>query len=376
VALVARYVGANERHTAEAVLQQSIYVALTMGLLIAVPVSLWAPHFVSIFKVDSHVLDNGTGFLRCFMLGVPSMAMFAVVAAGLRGAGDMRTPLMIGGLVNVLNVGVGYVLIFGRLGLPALGVRGSALASAIAFSTGTLLALGSLFRATSALRLGRARWRPALSIARRIAAVGSPTGVEQMLMQIGFLLFLGIAAHYGTSAVAAYFIGVKILALSFLPGFGFSAAASTLVGQQLGARQPGGAERSGWEANRLAMLCMSAAGIVIFIFARAIAQLFIDDAEVVSDAVSFIHVLAAAQPLMAADSTLGGALRGAGDTRFPLLTVIVGFYGARLGCAWAAANIFGLGIAWVWAALIGDYLMRAALKSWRFSSGRWKRIQV
>lgn len=376
VALVARHVGANERSTAEAVLQQSIYVAVALALTVAVVVSIWAPELVGIFKVDPHVLENGTGFVRTIMLGVPSMAMFAVIAAGLRGAGDMRTPLMIGGLVNLLNIALGYTLIFGKFGLPAMGVRGSALASAIAFTTGTILALGSLLRRTSVLRLGRARMWPNLALARRIVGVGGPTGVEQLLMQIGFLLYLRIAARYGTSAVAAYFIGVRILALSFLPGFGFGAAASTIVGQQLGARQPHSAERSGWEANRLAMVLMSVAGLVIFVFARPIAQLFIDDAEVVSDAVSFIHVLAAAQPLMAADSTLGGALRGAGDTRFPLLTVIVGFYVARLGCAWAAANVFALGIAWVWAALIGDYILRALLKAWRFNSGRWQRIRV
>jgi putative MATE family efflux protein len=376
VALVARHVGANERPTAEAVLQQSIYVAVTVALTIAVTVSLWAPQLVGIFKVDAHVLENGTGFVRMIMLGVPSMAMFAVIAAGLRGAGDMRTPLMIGGLVNVLNVGLGYTLIFGKFGLPALGVRGSALASAIAFTTGTLLALGSLLRTTSVLRLHHTRMRPNLALAWRVIGVGSPTGVEQLLMQIGFLLYLSIAVRYGTSAVAAYFIGVRILALSFLPGFGFGAAASTIVGQQLGARQPRSAERSGWEANRLAMALMSLAGLVIFLFARPIAQLFIDDPTVVADAVSFIHVLAAAQPLMAADSTLGGALRGAGDTRFPLLTVILGFYGARLGCAWAASTIFGLGIGWVWAALIGDYVLRATLKAWRFNSGRWQRVRV
>ena len=376
VALVARHVGANERRTAEAVMKQSIYLALTLAATIAIPLWWWAPQLVSIFKVDSHVLENGAGFVRVIALGVPAMATFGVMAAGLRGAGDMRTPLMIGGLVNVLNVAIGYVLIFGKLGLPAMGVRGSALASALAFTIGALLAFGSLLRPLSVLRLRAGGWRPHPGIGRRVLAVGSPTGLEQMLMQIGFLLYLGIAARYGTSAVAAYFIGVKILALSFLPGFGFGAAASTLVGQQLGARAPQSAERSGWEANRLAMLCMSMAGIVIFVFARAIAQLFIDDAEVVADAVSFIHILAAAQPLMAADSTLGGALRGAGDTRFPLLTVIIGFYVARLGCAWAAANLFSLSVAWVWAALIGDYIVRAVLKGWRFHSGRWKRITV
>lgn len=376
VALVARHVGANERHIAEAVVQQSLYVALAMALIVAAPVVMWAPQIVSIFQVDAKVLLAGTDFVRTIMFAVPPMAMFAVIAAGLRGAGDMRTPLAIGALVNVVNVVTAYVLIFGKLGLPALGVQGAALASTIAFAVGALLALGSLLRPTSVLRLRRARLRPDLALGRRIVAVGSPTGIEQLLMQVGFLLYLGIAARYGTSAVAAYFIGVRILALSFLPGFGFSAAASTIVGQQLGARQPQSAERSGWEANRLAMIAMSVAGIVIFIFARPIAELFIADPEVVGDTVSFIHVLAAAQPLMAADSTLGGALRGAGDTRFPLLTVIIGFYVARLGCAWVAAELLSLDLVWVWAALLGDYVVRAVLKAWRFKTGRWKRIEV
>jgi putative MATE family efflux protein len=376
VALVARHVGANQRHTAEAVLVQSLYVAALMGLLVAVPVAWWAPALVSVFRVDADVLEAGTGFVRMIMLGVPSMAVFAVVAAGLRGAGDMRTPLAIGALVNVLNVAAAYVLIFGKLGLPAMGVRGAAMATAIAFTAGALLGLGSLLRPASVLRLRRASLRPDLDLGRRIVAVGSPTGIEQLLMQVGFLLYLGIAAGYGTNAVAAYFIGVRILALSFLPGFGFSAAASTIVGQQLGARQLRSAERSGWEANRLAMVSMSLAGIVIFAFARPIAELFIDDPAVVRDAVSFIHMLAIAQPLMAADATLGGALRGAGDTRFPLLTVIVAFYGARLGAAWLAADVLSLSLSWVWAALLGDYLVRAVLKAWRFNGGKWKRIQL
>src|SRR5215831_1451227 len=100
VALVARSVGAAERSTAEAVLQQSIYLALVMALTIAIPVFLWAPELVSIFRVDAGVLDAGSGFIRTIIFGVPSMATFAVIAAALRGAGDMRTPLAIGAFVN------------------------------------------------------------------------------------------------------------------------------------------------------------------------------------------------------------------------------------------------------------------------------------
>lgn len=376
VALVARHVGANERQGAEAALVQSLYLALLLGVAIAVPVIVWAPRVVGIFRVEAGVLAAGTEFVRTIMLGVPAMAVFAVIAAGLRGAGDMRTPLMIGAAINVLNVVTAYVLIFGKLGLPALGVRGAALASALAFTTGAVLGLAALLRADGVLRLRRGRLVPHVAVARRVLAVGSPTGIEQLLMQVGFLVYLGIAARYGTAAVAAYFIGVRILALSFLPGFGFSAATSTLVGQQLGAGEPRNAERSAWEANRLAVVLMTLAGILIFAFARPIAALFIDDAEVIDDAVAFIRVLALAQPLMAADSTLGGALRGAGDTRFPLLTVVIGFYFARLGCAWLAAEVLHVGLVWVWSALLGDYLLRAVLKGWRFRSGHWKTIRV
>jgi putative MATE family efflux protein len=376
VALVARHVGAREIREAESALVQSLYLAVLMGAVIALPVIIWAPRMVAVFADDPEVVVAGTDFVRTIMLGVPAMAVFAVVAAGLRGAGDMRTPLVIGAVLNLLNVCLAYVLIFGHLGLPAFGVRGAAAASAIAFWVGALLGVAALLQRGGVLGLRRGELAPHPQMARRVLAVGSPTAIEQLLMQVGFLLYLGIAARYGTDAVAAYFIGVRILALSFLPGFGFGAAASTIVGQQLGAGAPENAARSGWEANRLALVLMSVAGVVIFLLARPIAALFIDDAEVIDAAVSFIQILALAQPLMAADSTLGGALRGAGDTRFPLVTVIVAFYGARLGFAWVAASVLELGLAWVWGALLGDYLLRAALKAWRFDSGRWQRARV
>jgi Na+-driven multidrug efflux pump len=121
---------------------------------------------------------------------------------------------------------------------------------------------------------------------------------------------------------------------------------------------------------------MTAAGVAIFIAARPIAELFVDDHAVVDNAVIFIQVLAAAQPLMAIDFTLGGALRGAGDTRFPLFAVLIGFYLCRLGGAYAATFVFKLPLVWLWLALLPDYIARCLLKGWRFNSGRWKTIRI
>src|SRR5206468_3958445 len=251
------------------------------------------------FRVDDAVIGTGTRFLRVVMLGVPASALLFVMISSLRGAGDTRTPLAIGAVVGTVNVVLAYGLIFGRLGLPPLGVTGAALA-----------------------------------------------------------------------------IGVRILSLSFLPGFGFAAAAATMIGQSLGARRPDDAERSGRAAVRLAVWLMTAAGVLIFAAARPIARLFVDDAAVVADTVSFIRLLAACQPLMALDFTLGGALRGAGDTRSPPVAVFLGFYVCRLGFAWLVTFALGLGVGWLWLALVGDYLARSVLKGARFRSGVWKTVAV
>lgn len=376
LALVARHIGARERRRAEEVLLQSLYIVGVFSVVTAGTACVYAVDLVRLFGVDHDVLREGTAFTQRLMFGVPAAGVFIVTASALRGAGDTRTPLLIGILMNVVNVIGNYVLIFGKAGVPAMGVSGSAIASVIALSTGAVASIAVLVQRWSILSLHGLSLRPRIALVRRVLSIGFPTAVEQLLMQVGFMLYLTIAARYGTAAVAAYFIGVRILALSFLPGFGFSAAASTLVGQNLGAQRPDGAERSGWEANRLAMLLMSAAGLVIFVLAQPIAEAFIDDPAVIADAVTFIRVLAACQPLMAADFTLGGALRGAGDTTFPLVTVIIAFYGARLGFAYGAAAIFSLGLPWVWSALFGDYILRATLKAWRFQSGRWKTIKV
>ncbi len=376
IALVARFVGAGERLNAEKVLAQSIYSAALLGAAIGVPVFVYASEAVAAFGVDSVVVGEGSGYLRFLMIGLPCAAAFEIFASAFRGAGDMRTPLLIGAVVNVFNVIANYALIFGGFGFPAMGARGSGLASTLAFTLGALLSLIAMRRRDAVLRLHAAALPIDFSLIRRILRIGLPSAIEQCFLQVGFFLYLFIASKYGTDAMAAYFIGVRILALSFLPGLGFAAAASTIVGQYLGAGQPGQAQRGGWDACRLAVYLMTAIGVVIFVTAEQIAGAFVDDARVIADAVPFIRILAVAQPLMALDFTLSGALRGAGDTRFPLLILILGFYGARLGSAYVAAYLLDLGLTWVWLALLGDYALRATLKSIRFHGRRWQRIAV
>lgn len=376
MALVARHVGAGEFEEAEHIHGQSILVSFLGSALMVLPIMLLAGPIVGLFGVEPEVAATGASYTRLVMLSVPMAAMLFVIGSAQRASGDTRTPLWIGIIVNIFNVVLNWVLIFGNLGAPALGVEGSAIATAIAFLVGATLAfsLGVAGRLRISLHVRDFRLR--LATVRRVLWIGYPAAVEQALMQVGFLLYLVFAVRYGTEAVAAYFIGVRILALSFLPGFGFSAAASALVGQNLGAREPSEAAAAGWISTWMSVALMSLGGVAIAILAEDIASLFVDDTQVISNTVWFIYMLGLAQPFMAIDFTLGGALRGAGDTRFPLVTVIVAFYVVRLGLSAAVIYLFDLGLAWLWATLIADYAVRSLLKSWRFRQGAWAEIAV
>jgi putative MATE family efflux protein len=330
--------------------------------------------FARFFRLDAQTLALAATFIRWLALFNAPFAVFFVLGVALRAAGDARTPLWVGALTNVVNIGLVYGLVYGRFGLPALGVKGAAIASGLAFSAGALAIAVLWWR--GALRLGPGP-RGALERGRirRLLRIGYPAALEQVVWQGGFLGFLWIVALYGTAPFAAYNIGVSILSFSFVVGFGFQIAASTVVGQRLGARDPEGAARSGWRATRLSVLAMLVLGLGIVLAARPIAEFMIDDPEVVRLTVLFIWILGAVQPLMAVEFAIGGSLRGAGDTRFPLLAVLTGLVGVRVLLASLFAWV-GLPVGWIYGALVGDYVVKASMLTARFVRGRWKTIRV
>ena len=369
-ALVARAWGAGDRDEAEHVTRVSLALCAGIALAVSLPALLFPHPLASVFRLEAHTIDLAADFIRWLAPFQIAFAVHFALGAALRAAGDTRTPLVIGALTNVVNVGLVYGLVFGRFGMPQLGVAGAAIASGIAFAVGAIAFLLLWWRGKLVLRAGSSgSWERGR--VRRILDIGYPAGLEQLVWQGGFLVFLWIVSLYGTAPYAAYGIGVTILAFSFLVGFGFSIAASTLVGQKLGANDPAGATRSGWRALRLTLIAQTAFGLVIVVFAEPLARFMIDDPEVVRLTIVFIYILGSVQPLMAIEYAMGGALRGAGDTRFPLIAVFSGLIGARVTLAILFAWC-SLPVEWIFAALIADYIVKAILLTVRFRSGRWQ----
>jgi putative MATE family efflux protein len=372
-ALVARAWGAGDREEAERVTRTSLWLCLGLGVAIALPCIVFADALAGLFRLDAETHALTATFVRWVSASAPFLAVNFVIGTSLRAAGDTLTPLGLGALTMLVSLAALYGLVFGAFGLPALGVKGAAIATVIGFAVGAAATLGLWLRGRLVVGVGPpgGDWEPAR--VRRLLRIGTPAGLEQAAFQFGFTAFIWIVALYGNAANAAYQIGVQILSFSFLVGFGFSIAASTLVGQNLGAGDPIAAERSGWRAMGLAVVVMVLFGTAIIAFAEPIARLLIDDAEVVRLAVVFIRILGSVQALMAIEFTLGGALRGAGDTRFPLLVVLAGMVVMRLSVAGVLVQL-DFPVEWIYGSLIADYVVKSGMLVWRFRGGRWKTV--
>ncbi len=373
-ALVARAWGAEQYGEAQRVTRASLWIGLGIAALLTGPGVLFAGPLARLFDgLTPETQALAADFIRTLSWFNLAFAINIVLGTALRAAGDTKTPLLIAMATNVVNVALLYTLVFGVGSIPARGVQGAAMANGLAFSFGAVLTLWLWLRRHLVIQWGPTGGDFDRARIRQILHIGYPSGLEQFVFQAGLIAFMLIVARFGEAPYAAYAIGVNILSFSFLVGFGFSIAASTLVGQNLGAGLPEAAERSGWRAMFLSIGVMTVFGGLIIAAAEPIARFLIDDDEVVRLTVVFIWLLGSVQALMGIEFAIGGALRGAGDTRFPLLIVFAGFFVGRIPIALTLLYL-EWSVEWIFAALLVDYVIKAVGLILRFRGGRWKSL--
>jgi putative MATE family efflux protein len=362
--LVAQAVGANALDRASRLARQS----LLWSVLLAVPLALvglgLADPIISIFDMEPDVARIGADYLRVTMGTVVVLVLLILGGGVLRGAGDSRTPMIVTAIANVLNVGLAYGLIYGHFGLPALGAVGSAWATFAARSVALLLLLRALWKGRNGVSIaGRGGWWPDWSVARRVLGLGIPAAVEQILTTTAFLALTILVAHLGTDTLAAQRISMSALSFSFLPGIGFSLAATSLVGQSIGASRPREGAEMAKIATLWAVMWMSAIAVLFFIFATQIMRLFTSDPEVIRIGAAGLRAVALTQPFWGVGMVQSGALRGTGNTRFPLIVGSAGVWCAVL-LAWLGLKIFGGGLPIVWGAFLVTSPITSTL-TWR-----------
>jgi putative MATE family efflux protein len=289
-------------------------------------------------------------------------------------------PMIIGIAVNIVNILVAYLRINGPGIFPRLEVLGSGAGFTSSAIIGAVLVLGVLASGTRIIH-----WRPWEAgkfdgeEAKRVLNVGLPAGVEQLQFNIAFMVYTRIIASLGTTALAAHGVTLAIQSLTFNVGFGLSVASTALVGQSLGARRPDLAEKSAYVCLRYSLLFMVAIGVTLMVLGRPITDLFVGGEnadEVVDIGRKLLFIFAFAMPGVAVSLSLGGALRGAGDTRAVLAIMAGTTWIVRLVPAYLLAITLGFGVPGAWTAAILDISIRAILMFLRFRQGRWKHIKV
>ncbi len=372
-ALIARAVGAKEYDEANRFTRQSLLIGLALGGVGFALMYGLAPLAMRAFGAAPDVAALGVSFLRITAFSMPLAGVMFMLNAAMRGAGDTKTPLYIMGLVNGLNIIVSWALVNGQFGLPALGVVGAAWGTAAGRAIGGIVAVLALLWARGLLKLDRLP-RPDLAAVRRIFRIGLPTAGEMFVFQGALVVFARFITGLGTVPYAAHNTVITVESISFLPGFGFAIAATSLVGQSLGAKDPALARRSGHESFWQCAIFMSFMGLLFVLIPETFLRLLVSDPAVVEAGILPLRMVGVIQPLLAANFVYAGALRGAGDTRWPLLIKLIAPWCIRLPLALVLIPIWGLNGAWL--AMSIDLAAQGVLAYWRFRGDRWERIKV
>jgi putative MATE family efflux protein len=384
--LVAHLIGANDRRTAQLVLHQALLLAVALGLAGTVVGLIVLEPGLALLQLKGEAAVLGAAYLRPLLALLVLQMIGSTGLACLIGAGDTRTSLWVLGGVALLNLPLAWLFLHGF----GLGFPGIAVGTAISQGLGGLCVLALLFRGRAGLRLELPLFRPRLDLMRRLLRVSVPAAADHLSMQIGYLWFLAIINHLGDDAAAAHGIALTWESLSFQAGGAFGTAAVTVVGQSLGARRPERAARGGWVAFALGAGMMGSFGVLFYTLAAPMVRLFCsaNQTPIIALSVPVLQLVAFGMPALASCLIFGPALRGAGDTRFPMLCTWVGFFAVRIPLAYLLTGEsldlwpFGIVSGWdrglygAWLAMLADMQVRGIFLMLRFASGRWRGIRV
>lgn len=377
-ALVARFRGQQNRDKANQAFRMGLVLSFLISFLFMGAGLLTSGAMVRFMSgtgaMTASTVALGQRYLDIQLYGFLPLCLTFTITAALRGIGESRLPLFYNTVANVVNIFLNWVMIYGHLGCPALGVEGAAWATVIgqlvAFAMALVIALDRRryihFDPRCGLRMER-------GLLENLLTVGVPSMVEQLLLRIGIILYSRSVAGLGDTDFATHQVCMSIQALSFLMGQAFANASTTLMGQSIGKGRYDMAALYVRQSRTLGILASLVLGAVLVGFNRDIISLYNGTPAVVDTGAQILILLAASQPFQADQFIASGALRGAGDTRFTAVAIAVTVLGVRNLLGLLAIHVLGWGLWGAWIALIADQCSRTVLVALRYAGGKWKR---
>lgn len=376
-AIVARRKGENNQESANSCLRQCLLLSAFISIFMAVMGFLYASEILIFAGAEADYLDYAVSYFRILMVSIFFQAINLTINAAQRGAGNTRISMRTNVTGNIVNVIFNYLLINGVWFFPKLGVQGAAIATALGAFVACCMSVATLLKRGSFLSFHTiGRWKLSKALLLLLFSISGSALIEQVFMRIGFFTYAKLVAALGTTAYATHLICMNILSLSFNFADGFGVAASSLMGQSLGAKRPDMATLYVKAGQRI-VFCISAVLCVCFITGRYfLVSLFSQETEVIELGAIIVLFIAGITWLQTSQVVISGSLRGAGDTRFVALSSLISVTLFRPFLAWLFCYPLGFGLIGAWFSLFADQGIRLLLNFWRFSTGKWASIKV
>ncbi len=378
--LVAQATGAKAPERAASAVRQGVSIGIILSAVLTVVGILLAGPAVALGGATGDIADTASSFLIVSLIGIAPLTVGIAVSGAMRGAGDTRTPMIAGAMTNAINIVAAWGLAFGSWGLPEMGIIGAAWGGNIAriFSAAYLVAM--LFRpsTTEGIRLGKGApsghsgWMPNVEVGRQFLTLSLPAVIEQLSFSTMFLVFGRILLSLGATVLGAQRIAFSAGSLAWLPSIGVMIAVTSLVGQAIGARDHDRAAAVTRFGQQLAAGWMVLMGVFFAALGTPLAAIFTSDEATIIEAGRGMLAFAPGMPIIGMGFVLGGALRGVGDTRFPMVASIATGWLIILPVAWVCATVLGWGLPGAVAGFGLSSVANFAALRWRFAKGDWR----
>ena len=377
-AVIARSRGQQNQERANQVFRHALLLNLILSvvlMMVGIFGAEWMVRFMGP-EISENTIQAAAQYLRIQFYGFIPLCLTFTVTAALRGVGNSRTPMVYNTVANVVNVVFNYILIYGKLGVPALGVTGASIATVIGQTVAFVIAMVVILRKKSYLYLSfKEKFSFDRTILGNMVQVGLPAMLEQLLMRVGIIIYTRTVSALGDLQYATHQILLSIQSFSWLLGQAFSTASTTMVGQSLGKRRSDMAVIYLNRTRSLACWTALVLTVLIIVLRSVIVGWFTTDAVVIAMGAEIIFLIALGLPIQTDSFVISGGLRGAGDTRFTAMAMLVTVLIVRSVLAYRLVTVLGWELWGAWIAFLADLLVRAVMIYFRYYSGVWKGIK-
>ncbi|NOW03962.1 MATE family efflux transporter [Clostridium beijerinckii] len=379
--VVAQQIGRNKPKKANETAKQAIISGILVSLIITLLLWIFRIKLINVLygSAEELVKIDAKLYLEFTLLTYPFIAIEQIANGILRGCGDTKTPMQITIFMNLINIILGYTLIFGinTLSIPSFGIAGAAVAIAIARLIGTLIIMLVLFRGSKIIKLKNIfPFKFDMEIQKNIFNIGIPAGMEQVIFNAGKLIVQMFIVTMGTASIAANAISSSIAIMINVPGNSLCLAATTFVGQYVGRNDIKGAKSTLIYLTKFGTICLVSLGLIFIPISKWLASLYTNVPEVINISSTLTRSNSIALIAWGISFILSSGLKGAGDTRYTMLTAFIGMWIFRIFAGYILGIVLGIGVLGIWIAMYIDWIVRGLMYCFRLRGNNWLKHRI